>query len=224
MRSRQESRQEAFAKQEDGDGSPAMLARPSQEHLDAAAKFQLALQRQRSGQLPATSAPAPGAATTSSRHPFLGRQSPTVKAEARCTRQSNAPKRVHGSIVTVSWLWRAHVELSRHLCCCPSGCGSSALQAAAPNQHASDTSTATAMQRPLNQLSADASVSGGTEPHVRRVLPTPACSVNPARASEHLSTVSALKRSCAMLLPNTSSMQQRSASGDGCAEKASATG
>ena len=82
MRSWQESRQEAFARQEDGDGSPAVLARPSQEHLDAAAKFQLALQRQRSGQLPATSAPA-GPAAPSARHPFMGRQSPTIKAEVR---------------------------------------------------------------------------------------------------------------------------------------------
>ena len=35
-----------------------------------------------------------------------------------------------------------------------------------PRQLVSDNSTATAMQRPLNQLSADASVSGGSEPQV----------------------------------------------------------
>ena len=103
MHSHQESRLEAFAKQEDGDGSPAVLARPSQEHLDAAAKFQLALQRQRSGQLPATSAPAPAAAA-SSRHPFLGRQSPTVKAEARHTRQPMPLKRLHDTILTPLWV------------------------------------------------------------------------------------------------------------------------
>ena len=56
-----------------------MLARPSQEHLDAAAKFQLALQRQRSGQLPTHSGPAPAAVAPG--HPFLGRHSPTVKTE-----------------------------------------------------------------------------------------------------------------------------------------------
>ena len=55
-----------------------MLARPSQEHLDAAAKFQLALQRQRSGQLPAGSGAVAGGPSS---HPLLGRHSPSVKAE-----------------------------------------------------------------------------------------------------------------------------------------------
>ena len=164
--SRQDSRQEAFARQEEGEGSPAVLARPSQEHLDAAAKFQLALQRQRSGQLPAASAPAPSA-PPSSRHPFLGRQSPTAKAEVRLAFQSSPPERL---------LW-GHLDRGSGSACCSSitmAClrwverqRSCCVQAAAPNQHASDTSTGTAIQRPLNQLSADASVSGGTEPHVR---------------------------------------------------------
>ena len=78
----QELRAEAFTKGEDvGEGSPGVLARPSQEHLDAAAKFQLSLRRQRSGQLPTTSGPAPVAAPPS--HPFLSRHSPTVKTEVR---------------------------------------------------------------------------------------------------------------------------------------------
>ena len=80
--SSQDLRAEAFKTGEDvAEGSPSVLARPSQEHLDAAAKFQLALQRQRSGQLPTTSGPA---AAAPSSQLFPSRHSPTIKLEVRC--------------------------------------------------------------------------------------------------------------------------------------------
>ena len=159
---RQELRAEALAKGEAaaGEGSPGVLARPSQEHLDAAAKFQLALRRQRSGQLPASSGPAPAAVPSS--HPFLGRHSPTVKTEVR--------SRTTFCFAVLSMSAHQQPRRADHVAVKRPGDGcqtlSCAPQGAVPRQLVSDTSTGTAIQRPLNQLSADASVSGGSEPQV----------------------------------------------------------